>query len=103
MRVSAFYGIKINNQHFEEIEWDEYADHYLAKHALGKKQTFPSLEEAQSVCLRLSIDECAGVTQTKNGFQPRQGSDGKRASPSGEISFLRRKVENKSKFRLKKI
>ena len=98
MRVSNFYGFVIHNEHFKEIEWDEHADHYLAKYTKkGKGLTLSTLEEAQSVCMMLSIDECAGVTQTKNGFEPRQGSDGKRASTRGEISFLRRKVEEKSK------
>ena len=85
--------LRNQKQHFKETQWDEHKDHYLSKHTRKGKLTFSTLEEAQSVCMMLSIDECAGVTQTKNGFQPRQGSDGKRASTRGEISFLRRKIE----------
>ena len=100
MKVSAFRKCdsENNNEYFEEIEWVEHADHYLSKHTKQGKQTFSTLREAQAFCLLLSIDECAGVTQTEIGFQPRQGSDGKRPSKSGEISFLRGKVEDKSEF-----
>ena len=97
MRVSAFFSRKINKKYFEEIEWVEHPDHYLAKHTKNGKQTFQTLKEAQAACMMLSMNECAGVTQTKKGFQPRKGSDGKRASRSGEISFIRHKVNGKSK------
>ena len=92
-----FSQLKIKNENFEETQWDEHMNHYLSKHTKKGKLTFSTLEEAKSVCMMLPIDECAGVTQTKKGFQPRQGSDGKRASTRGEISFLRRKIENISK------
>ena len=97
MSVSTFYSRKINKKYFKEIEWVEHQDHYLAKHTKNGRQTFPTLKEAQAACMMLSMNECAGVTQTNKGFQPRKGSDGRRASRSGETSFMRHKVNSKSK------
>ena len=97
MRVGTFHGQKSKKHNFEETQWDEHMNHYLSKHTKKGKLTFSTLEEAKSVCMMLPTDECAGVTQTKNGFQPRQGSDGKRTSTRGEISYLRRKIEDISK------
>ena len=98
IQVNALNDNKIYDKYFEEIEWVEHQDHYLSKHTKNGKQTFPSLQEAKDACLMLPIDECAGVTQTKSGFQPRKGSDGKRPSKWGETTFLRQQNEKKCKW-----
>ena len=62
------------------------------------KRIFQTLEEAQQNCLQLPFEECAGITKTNQGFEPRLGFGGKKPSLHGETAYLRQNIEPKSEF-----
>lgn len=77
----------------------KHVDQYLGGYTSLGYVTFETLEEAVQSCVKLSFDDCGGITYTPAssahlqmpGYQPRRANNPK-SSSRGEVSYIRPEV-----------